>query len=152
MLLLYYEKPWIYFELWKALKHVLSLFRTRDSKSHKHYAFRSKKKHEIVLAFRARSVQNYAYISPWIDCGTTAIFVPALQNKIKMFYLESSKVKNMFFSIQFSLPFPWPSKNPIIKRTESGSHASGNVQIVYICIPTEPKDRIPPFPPMLGQN
>jgi hypothetical protein len=45
--------------------------------------------------------------------------------------LESSKVKNMvfFMSVQFSLPFPWPSKNPIIKRTESGLHASGNVQI-----------------------
>ncbi len=66
--------------------------------------------------------ENYAYISSWIDYGTTAIFVPALQNKIKGSPSCPQRSKTCFF-FYFSpifASFPLAIKELyIIKRTES---------------------------------
>ncbi len=202
---LVFEKPWIYFELWKALKHVLLglspyfHYLGRELANLTNTRLSGVKKHEIVLA-RARSVQhcnenpiyvflfwelrglspnlhihvsmsdlyipriglhiscsrigrlivgiyksltdtwmwklglwprkyfsgnicfkfsvlvlcseNYAYISSWIDCGTTAIFVSALQNKIKGSPSCPQRSKTCFFYFSPIFAFPLAIKEP----------------------------------------
>jgi hypothetical protein len=103
---LVFEKPWIYFELLKALNHVfLGLspyfhYLGREISNLTNTMLSGVKKARDCACFQSEKRQKLCIHKSMIDCGTTAIFASALKNKIKCSPLSPQKPKTWVFLFQ----------------------------------------------------